>query len=1592
MAEIQPVNLRGLPEHMRSYKNYLVIFVHGMGSDAAAWTELKQRLPELVGDPDFAGHLYAYTFSAPNAAYYGNAAELKDWLTAARGQFIAAHPDWPPEKIPNKFILLTHSMGALSARAYIYSDTLAATHVQDKYFPRGFYQDDVQKAVFLAPPHRGSSMADFIFYYMLSDEGYYVGTTGILRQAWDIYDRLALVLGTLDTLERDGVLLNFDLLPDLRNARDDFYRIFEEYEFGLRLTSIDKYQSFLRDLQNKVAQMIALYNPFDRLGPIISELDSAPLLTFPTLKTLVEANNYLASILVKDLLDILLTQVIMKPQIEGGAVRSLLSRGPVTTVLNKASLPPDYDPVLYRNIIPRGLVAFDRRHTESFNQSFYGNLPALLGAAEELAGLTPASFISGLAANAYQVKLLSSPEYQRLPSGEARLLALLMSYARGLFTVEGDGAVDIDSLRGKDIPSLATAKNYYKDFAHDDLSDYFDRGFLEDTVEAEAACVVVELALNAFGWTTPPGVRGAIRAAPLFNFVAVVVQRQEDLAQDFLAHNNILQPQNSLPQIEQSLYDAPLLVLQNIYTVSGDEQIELTADALQEQTAAEQTNTTLPLRRGAKTFYLPLAYNVKAPQVRLSAELYDLAPHLARLEYSFNFAPYTAVPVDKWGVVTLPDFSVAEGQNIITFRAVNRVGQTTEQFLRIIRSSTPLLASEIFPEPFAAVNTGNLTLSLILYNAQFVTNNLGVSSVDEIILDGEKLRSDQYVLSRGSNQAYRNYLKLDAPLTLSEGRHTISLRAHDSYGHHNSTNWFFTVDTVPPEINIKELLPAATGQMLTVNYTISDNSAILSDLQINLRDAEEVLSSKNYALAGAGWQQELFAVGDWPDGEYILEIGVADQAGNRAVRQVMVNVDNQPPQISWQKTATEFILTASEKISGQVILAREQLRVPLPLNQVTRNIYAADFSGLPDGVYAARAEVRDLAGNAVDLTMGDLRLDTRGPQIVSLRAEPVILHKDNSYRTKIICAAPDAAQVNIVIKHKSSGQEIISALLNAQSGVFTMEWSAEQYPRGAYIALVTATDNSGRQTARECEIIKDGITPEITWPAAGGQVGGVVSVTGKAVDPDWNNALDFDFYALYWADGGQPLPEDLRNIDASAWQTAGLETPQLNRVPDAPQNISYRQSSADGLLAWWDTRALPSGRYTLLLLAAEQNPGLAAGAVREILVEPPLENQADFRLRREQTASQNVGFTIVNLGGTANISAEILDKYGRAVQQYFWPETPAAVYLGRPEISAAGVYLWQEENWHLRLVATENSSFNILLAGVGEVLAADIPYTLNAGLLQINGPAGGEIVFTLRPQTDSLFINTQDSAPLYVGAGCYQPPANVYWLSAGQSAGALDLTWDGRLAAGGYSDSGEYYFQLSCYNIDGGFKRETITFNIETPFAAQSDGLTPADGSFDAFGELNKITLGYKVNKDSYLRATVLNEFGVTISVLPEEKVLGSEQLKYLSWNGAYPDFAGRQRLVSGNYRVLLTLRACDGSAEQTLIYDNIRIQNNISGDLARLEPVGESVLFNGRAVQSVSGSAQYYWSARGEGLYTVPQTFSYELELSGAQIVTTAP
>ena len=82
----------------------------------------------------------------------------------------------------------------------------------------------------------------------------------------------------------------------------------------------------------------------------------------------------------------------------------------------------------------------------------------------------------------------------------------------------------------------------------------------------------------------------------------------------------------------------------------------------------------------------------KADSMILRGTLEDLTPRVGMTaEYSFNFAAWQPLPVvNDYGHFELP-ITLAEGQNIVTFREQNKAGYTGHQFLRIIKSSTPML-------------------------------------------------------------------------------------------------------------------------------------------------------------------------------------------------------------------------------------------------------------------------------------------------------------------------------------------------------------------------------------------------------------------------------------------------------------------------------------------------------------------------------------------------------------------------------------------------------------------------------------------------------------------------------------------------------------------------------------------------------------------------------------------------------------------------------------------------------------------------------------------------------------------------------------
>lgn len=165
-------------EGTSTYRDYIFILVHGVHSQAGMWDgtlsdakfrnifgNLKEYLEKDTKDGGLGlkGRVYNYTFSDPDGSNLVGAKEFGDrsynnfkldgkcWLDKAKEQFQANNPG---ETVPSHFIVLTHSMGNFSVRSYIYSDYLSKRGLLEK----GFYNDDVSKVVFIAPPFLGSEV------------------------------------------------------------------------------------------------------------------------------------------------------------------------------------------------------------------------------------------------------------------------------------------------------------------------------------------------------------------------------------------------------------------------------------------------------------------------------------------------------------------------------------------------------------------------------------------------------------------------------------------------------------------------------------------------------------------------------------------------------------------------------------------------------------------------------------------------------------------------------------------------------------------------------------------------------------------------------------------------------------------------------------------------------------------------------------------------------------------------------------------------------------------------------------------------------------------------------------------------------------------------------------------------------------------------------------------------------------------------------------------------------------------------------------------------------------------------------------------
>ena len=158
----------------RSNPNYLVLLVHGIGSNRSAFTSYGNLKSFLENDLGLEGYVWAYDFSdnmqsnSKNAVEFGDKQngstykldfetgrytkyEGKCWLEQSRDDFIAWYTNKygsSPEasQIPEKYIVIAHSMGGLGVREYINSS---------------YYGGEIEKLITVDTPHLGADGAEW---------------------------------------------------------------------------------------------------------------------------------------------------------------------------------------------------------------------------------------------------------------------------------------------------------------------------------------------------------------------------------------------------------------------------------------------------------------------------------------------------------------------------------------------------------------------------------------------------------------------------------------------------------------------------------------------------------------------------------------------------------------------------------------------------------------------------------------------------------------------------------------------------------------------------------------------------------------------------------------------------------------------------------------------------------------------------------------------------------------------------------------------------------------------------------------------------------------------------------------------------------------------------------------------------------------------------------------------------------------------------------------------------------------------------------------------------------------------------------------
>jgi hypothetical protein len=372
-------------------------------------------------------------------------------------------------------------------------------------------------------------------------------------------------------------------------------------------------------------------------------------------------------------------------------------------------------------------------------------------------------------------------------------------------------------------------------------------------------------------------------------------------------------------------------------------------------------------------------------------------------------------------------------------------------------------------------------------------------------------------------------------------------------------------DTVPPRVAISE--PAAGANVtgtLTVAVTASD------DVQVAAVEVKVDSGSYKPATNANGLWTVMLDTAGYANGDHTLTARATDSSGNRAWASRAVTFQNsartsdlQPPTISIEQPAGGSTVQGAFTVAGS---AADDLQLETVEVRVDEGAYrlatgtsawalSIDSGAYGEGTHIVRARATDSSGNrawsSVALTFQKTS-DTKAPTISIVSPESGTV---GGIVAVAGIAADDAAVSKVEVKVDGGGYQTASG---------TVDWSLSldttKYGDGSHTLTARATDSSGNTTETSTTVNFDNgadtvpPTVVIAVPASGATVGGVVTVSGVAVD-DYGVAL-----VEVRVDGGA--------YQAASGTTAWSVQIDTRGFADGSHTLTARASDAAGNKGW----------------------------------------------------------------------------------------------------------------------------------------------------------------------------------------------------------------------------------------------------------------------------------------------------------------------------------------------------------------------------------------------------------------------------------------